>query len=442
MTNHNRTSSAVSIESKPATIAKSSHPLPLAKMLDIFDPGTSPFGSAHLLPIRSDVVTQPGNSPFGAQVKPHESGVISGPGTSPFGNAHDMIDALNAINAKAAQLGWAGAPLESDVQPEGGGFVRHFENADIYFSKATGAYEVNGAIRDKYNILGASEGLLGLPLTDESATPDGIGRFNHFQGGSIYWTPALGAVMIRGAIRNRWAAQGWETGPLGYPVQDEHRYATIDPAGDPNTAWSLFENGAVVTSGGNTDVARTVEVSPDTLRCLVRQEFDRVMHESPDNVGLHAPSETIAVSPSYPRAVTFGIHGFRDDGLAPDTDFDITVAFRFGLTWEAEGFTEPETKNLAVSLVSASITAHGVAADAVASGVRDGIQNAFAGPRTVGSPLAAGGNITPRTPDLIDVLVTAEGGLRVLLNPLPDFATGGIRAFGAQKAIEALGCQQ
>lgn len=43
---------------------------------------------------------------------------------------------------------------------------------------------------------------------------------------------------------------------------------------------------------------------------------------------------------------------------------------------------------------------------------------------------------------LRNLLVTAEGGLRVLLNPLPDFATGEIRAFGTQKAIEALGCQR
>ena len=165
-----------------------------------------------------------------------------------------------------------------------------------------------------------------------------------------------------------------------------------------------------------------MEVSPDKLRCLVRQEFDRVMHDSPNS--LHAPSETTAVSRSFPRAVTFVIHGFHDNGLAPDTDFDITVALRFGLTWEQGLFTEPETKNLAVSLVSASVTAHGLAAGEIAGAVRDGISAAFATPRTVGSPLPAGGNLTPRTPDLIDVLATAEGGLRVLLNPLPDFAAG------------------
>jgi hypothetical protein len=246
--------------------------------------------------------------------------------------------------------------------------------------------------------------------------------------------------MVRGSIRNLWASQGWETGPLGYPVQDEHRYVTINPATDPFTAWSLFENGAIVTSASGTAIARTVEVSPDKLRCLVRQEFDRVMHESPDNVGLHAPSETTAVTRSFPRAITFVIHGFHDNGLAPDTDFDITIALQFGLIWEQGSFTEPEVKSLAVSLVSASVTANGLAAGAVAEGVRNGVRDAFAAPRTVGPPLPAGGGVTPRTPDLIDVLATAEGGLRILLNPLPDFATGGIRVIAAQAAVDQLGC--
>jgi len=54
------------------------------------------------------------------------------------------------------------------------------------------AFEVHGDIRKKYDALGGPGGPLGLPLTDETATPDGVGRFNHFQGGSIYWTPRTG----------------------------------------------------------------------------------------------------------------------------------------------------------------------------------------------------------------------------------------------------------
>src|SRR5919199_153072 len=60
------------------------------------------------------------------------------------------------------------------------------------------------------------------PLTDETGTPDGVGRFNHFAGGSIYWTPETGAHEVHGAIRDKWANMGWERSELGYPTSDEH----------------------------------------------------------------------------------------------------------------------------------------------------------------------------------------------------------------------------
>ena len=87
---------------------------------------------------------------------------------------------------------------------------------------SAGAFEVHGAIRDKYLALGAEASILGYPRTDESGTPDGIGRFNHFQGGSIYWTPNTSAHEVHGLIRDRWSGLGWETNPqLGYPISDE-----------------------------------------------------------------------------------------------------------------------------------------------------------------------------------------------------------------------------
>jgi len=83
-------------------------------------------------------------------------------------------------------------------------------------------HEVHGAILAKYQELGAESSFLGYPVTDESGTPDGIGRFNHFQAGSIYWTPATGAHEVHGLIRDYWSAHGWErNAALGYPISDE-----------------------------------------------------------------------------------------------------------------------------------------------------------------------------------------------------------------------------
>ncbi|NAZ87173.1 CAP domain-containing protein [Kineococcus indalonis] len=82
-------------------------------------------------------------------------------------------------------------------------------------------HRLQGAILGLYQGLGGPGGLLGLPTTSELPTPDGVGRFTHFQRGSIYFSPATGAQVVRGAIRDQWARLGWERSPLGYPVGEE-----------------------------------------------------------------------------------------------------------------------------------------------------------------------------------------------------------------------------
>lgn len=49
------------------------------------------------------------------------------------------------------------------------------------------------AIDDKYAALGGAGGLLGAPVSPEQFTPDRIGCYRHYRGGSIYWTRATGA---------------------------------------------------------------------------------------------------------------------------------------------------------------------------------------------------------------------------------------------------------
>jgi uncharacterized protein with LGFP repeats len=85
---------------------------------------------------------------------------------------------------------------------------------------------VLGAIRADWAKTGWEQGPEGYPTTDETATPDGIGRYNHFTGhngfaASIYWTPGTGAHELHGAIRAQWASLGWERSRLGYPTSDE-----------------------------------------------------------------------------------------------------------------------------------------------------------------------------------------------------------------------------
>ncbi|MFL6077549.1 MAG: PQQ-dependent sugar dehydrogenase [Mycobacteriales bacterium] len=126
-----------------------------------------------------------------------------------------------------AALGWeraTGYPTtDESVTPNGVGRYNHFSGGwSIYYSPSTGAHDVHGLIRDQWAALGWEAGVLGFPTTDETGTPDGIGRYNHFSnGGSIYFTPGTGAHEVYGAIRQLWASMGWERSWLGYPTSGE-----------------------------------------------------------------------------------------------------------------------------------------------------------------------------------------------------------------------------
>ncbi|WP_425560198.1 LGFP repeat-containing protein, partial [Kineococcus glutinatus] len=92
---------------------------------------------------------------------------------------------------------------------------------NIYWSPATGAHEVHGQILGAYAWAGWENGVLGFPITGEIRTPNGRGAYNAFEGGSVYWSPGTGAHVVRGAIRDAWAGQGWEGGRLGFPTSSE-----------------------------------------------------------------------------------------------------------------------------------------------------------------------------------------------------------------------------
>jgi len=135
--------------------------------------------------------------------------------------------APNPIAARYDQFGFGGGYLGGTLGGEyavAGGTAQNYTGGRIYYSPATGARVVHGAILTDYLALGGPAGHLGLPGTDELPTADGVGRYNHFTGSggaSIYWTPASGAHAIQGAVRTLWAAAGWERSLLGYPTTDE-----------------------------------------------------------------------------------------------------------------------------------------------------------------------------------------------------------------------------
>jgi|GEM_PF-394360 len=145
---------------------------------------------------------------------------------SPASGAHEVH---GLIRQKWSGMGWERSFLgypRTDETPgrdtKHEGRFNHFTGGSIYWHPATGAFEIHGAIRQKYLELGGEASFLGYPTTNETTCPDRVGRFNHFQAGSIYWTPGTGAHEVHGLIRQKWAQLGWETNPaLGYPLTDE-----------------------------------------------------------------------------------------------------------------------------------------------------------------------------------------------------------------------------
>ncbi|SHG28055.1 LGFP repeat-containing protein [Streptoalloteichus hindustanus] len=138
------------------------------------------------------------------------------------------------IREKWGSLGWergVGYPTTDEIATaDGVGRFNHFDRgplgpASIYHTPKLGAHLIYGGIRNRFMALGA-ERVVGYPTTDEIATADGVGRFNHFDGGSlgpasIYYTPSTDARLVFGAIRSKWAEMGWEHSYLGYPVSEE-----------------------------------------------------------------------------------------------------------------------------------------------------------------------------------------------------------------------------
>jgi hypothetical protein len=137
----------------------------------------------------------------------------------------DLVGTGDPIPSRYAQLGGSSGILGSPSGTEhvqGTAIVQTYTKGILAWTPDAGVHEAHGAIFSHYrDSLGGAAGVLGVPITDETTAPDGVGRFNHFQYGSMYWTPSTGAHEVHGAIRDRWASLGWERSRLGYPTSDE-----------------------------------------------------------------------------------------------------------------------------------------------------------------------------------------------------------------------------
>lgn len=155
-----------------------------------------------------------------------------------------ILDKYKALGGPSGILGW---PRTSELAtPRVPGRYNHFDGGSVYWSPSTGAHVVRGAIRDRWAGLGWEGSSLGFPTTDE--TPARGGAFNDFGGGSIYWSPSTGAQVLRGAIRDKWRSIGGGTSVLGYPTTDERplRTGAVSSFRGGSIYWSRLTGAHVV----------------------------------------------------------------------------------------------------------------------------------------------------------------------------------------------------
>ncbi len=172
----------------------------------------------------------------------YENGMVYWhPATGAQALSNEMVDKYGTVGYETGFLGY---PV-NDVRElaNGKGRAQAFQNGSIYFSEATGARIVNGAIGAKWAELGWEQGFLGMPETDEIKLPDGKGVLQKYQGGHMYYSPETGANAIVGIIWDRFTKEGYESA-LGYPVTSE-----IDTPSKPGK-FQIFQFGHVYWKAG------------------------------------------------------------------------------------------------------------------------------------------------------------------------------------------------
>lgn len=144
---------------------------------------------------------------------------------SPGTGAWAVQGAVLARYVALGEAGRLGFPTSDEAAAPGGRFSP-FTAGRIYWSEATGAVEVRGGVLEAYLRTGGAGGVLGLPIRAETPAPGGVEA--RFQRGRVWWSPASGAFEVHGGILDRYLQLGGPGGELGGPVSDE--YAVADGA--------------------------------------------------------------------------------------------------------------------------------------------------------------------------------------------------------------------
>ncbi|MBT0567337.1 hypothetical protein [Williamsia sp. CHRR-6] len=216
--------------------------------------------------------------------------------------AHDFL-------TKWGQYGFEGGFMKyptTDEIPLGGldGRRQEFQGTTLFYSIPTGTHNVQGAIRDKYRAIGAQTNALGFPVTDETVTPDGKGRFNNFQNGAIYWSATSGAFPIVDRVYKVWGDVRYERSRYGYPIGN---FSSSDGG---VTVDQSFQNGSIKAAGPKTvqlskfnegttpeEVLRDAAAAASSAATAIATVVEQALAEKNASTStlVHDPSELVAI---------------------------------------------------------------------------------------------------------------------------------------------------
>lgn len=210
----------------------------------------------------------------------------------PSAHADPIADAMAAIDTYAltpANQEVLGPPMDG-VRAIRGGAEQPFANGTVYFSPATGAHAVLGAIADRYTRVGGPA-TIGFPVTDEQTVGDGrFSRFSWPGGAEIYWSPQTRASLVTGGVLRGWLGSGGATGPFGFPITDTAFTGMDDEstfAGPEGTkiSWSSTRGLTTVPAGLAASLPAMAEAAQSTALPSVSTEASQPVAAEKEGFG-------------------------------------------------------------------------------------------------------------------------------------------------------------
>ena len=130
---------------------------------------------------------------------------------------------VNMIDARREDTPWLGAAKmanEGATRKHAEGRYRHYEHGSIYWRPDLGAIPVPTLVFQVWSRFDFENGFLGFPTRPHMVIVK-VGDIQAFEGGTIYRKYGTDGFVVTGAIRDRWAQLGHEGGVCGWPIGNE-----------------------------------------------------------------------------------------------------------------------------------------------------------------------------------------------------------------------------